>query len=268
MFNFRRRSREEVAAEATEAKFQPIRTGRTFKTLFGLVSAAPSPFTRTEIASGVNLYSAERGAPKLIVGFSGSLGRLNMAVFMFLEALDSAEYDLLLLADLKKLHFHNGIENYADSMPELMSKVGNLARQRAYRSIITYGTSMGGFPALRGGDMLGADRAISIGGRFVWHPARIKRGMEKIGAFDPICNCRAPFRVPCYLLYTGGKQLDVEHAEMLARIMPESRRIVLPGNDHNFPYQIRSKGRLDSYSAQIFDLTREPDEAKLRALLD
>lgn len=233
-----------------------------------MVPSAPSPFKRTEIAGGVNLYSAERGAQNLVVGFGGSLGRLNMAVFMILEALDSARYDLLLLADLKKLHFDNGIENYADSMPGLMSKVGKLARQRGYGSIITYGTSMGGFPALRGGDMLGAGRAISIGGRFVWHPARIRRRGESIGAFDPICSCRVPFRVPCYLLFTGGKKLDVDHAAMLADIMPEVHRIVLPGNDHNFPEQIRSKGKLGSFFAQLFDLGKEPDEARLGALLE
>ena len=268
MINIRRRSREELAAEATEATYHPVRTARTFKTLFGMVPAAPSPFTRTEIASGVNLYSAEGGAQNLIVGFGGSLGRLNMAIFMVLEALDSAKCDLLLLAEFKKLHFDQGIEGYARSMPELMNKVGDFARQRGYRSIITYGTSMGGFPALRGGDMLGADRAISIGGRFAWHPGRISRGEEQIGAFDPICSCRMPFRVPCYLLYAGDKNLDVDHAEMLARIMPESRRISLPGNDHNFPHQIRSRGKLDSFFSEIFDLTREPDEARLRALLE
>ena len=53
-----------------------------------------------------------------------------MAIFMtILEALDSAQFDLLLLADSKRLQFDSGIDGFARSMPELMAKVGRYSGQ-------------------------------------------------------------------------------------------------------------------------------------------
>ena len=58
-----------------------------------------------------------------------------------------------------------------------------------------------------------------------------------------------------------------ETAAIVAATLPECRKIPLPGNDHNFPVQIRSKGKLASYFSQILDLDNEPDPVRLRALL-
>ena len=149
-----------------------------------------------------------------------------------------------------------------------MDKVGNLVIERGYSASITYGCSMGGLPALRGGALLGAARAISNGGRFAWHPSRIKSGNECVHAFDLLCHCRSPLPVPSYLLYSEDNTEDVEAAAMLAAISPSIGRIEFPGEKHNFSHQIRMKGRLASYFSQIFDLNHEPDPVRLRALLE
>jgi hypothetical protein len=268
MFRFRRQSPEQTAVDPLEARFDVRPPPRGLKKLLGVVPGASSPFARTQLASGVNLYSANEGAKTLLVGFGGRHANLFMPVFMVLEALDSTQFDLLLLSDFKQLHFDQGIEGYAASMPQLMDKVGNLAMQRGYSASITYGCSMGGLPALRGCALLGADRTISSGCRFVWHPSRIKSGNEPISAFDLICHCRSPLPARSYLLYSEDNTEDVQAAAKLTAISPPIAKIEFPGNLHNFTYHIRKKGRLANYYSQIFDLNKELDPEKLRALME
>lgn len=262
MFNFRRRTREEISAETFDPRFDTRdRNGDRDP------ERKRPQFSRTEISHGVNFYSANACARNLIVGFSGTRGRLNMAIYMILQGLDESQHDLLLLSEETNAHFDLGIEGYAGSLTELMGKVGDFAAGRSYLSLITYGTSMGGFPALRGGEVLGADRAISIGGRFPHHPARLMGSARQIKAFDLLCECRRPFRSPSYLLYSQDQAEDDRNAAVLRAIAPSCRIIPVPGDNHNFPHQIRQNGKLGLFFSEIFDLKREPSQEKLAVLL-
>lgn len=270
MFSFRRKTREEITAETFDARFQVRATGKGAldRWLPDIFLAQAPQYARTEIAPYVNVYSADTGAKNLIVGFGSLSGRLNMPVHSILEALDSGAHDLLLLADPAKSHFDKGVAGYAGSLSALMTKVGDFARRRGYSSIIAYGTSMGGFPALRGGEMLGADRSISIGGRFPWHPLRLAERKREINAFDALCDCRRPFRSRIYLLYAQGQPKDDQHAAMLQAVEPGCRAIPIPVDDHNFPNLIRHNGKLSLFLAELFDLSREPAADRLAALFE
>ncbi|MBB4648670.1 hypothetical protein GGQ99_000392 [Aminobacter niigataensis] len=273
VFKFRRRSASEVAAEAASPSFglRLPRSNGIVKNLvrFGLLSSGEPPltrFSRTEIATHVNLYSAGRSAPNLIVGFATKHGFIMMGAALFLEDLDDAQHDFLQLADPRREFFDGGIEGFASSMRDLALRVGNLARERGYRSIMTYGTSMGGFPAIRAGNLMGADRAISVGGRYAWHPGSMAKGL-RVGAFDTLCNCRSPLTTRCYLLYSVGCREDLDHAAKLAAIAPASHRIGVPGRKHNFPMVLKDKGKLGGFHAEIFNLAREPDPSRIAALM-
>lgn len=271
MFRFRRRSATEVAAEAASPGLGLKLPRGISKNLvrFGLMSSAEPPltrFSRTEIAPHVNLYSAGRGAPNLVVGFTTKHGFIMMGASLFLQDLDDAGHDFLQLADPRREFFDGGIEGYAASLHDLALRVGDLARRRGYRSIVTYGTSMGGFPAIRAGNLMAADRAISVGGRFTWHPGSMAKGL-RVGAFDALCNCRLPLETPSYLLYSTGCREDVDHAAMLAAIAPASRRIGVPCRKHNFPIALKDKASLGGFHAEMFDLAREPDPARIAALM-
>jgi hypothetical protein len=267
VFKFRRKTRAEIDAETVEALFRPAEGERTLSNAFGLLGGT-SRYQRTEISSGVNFYSANSGANTLVVGFGTTRARLSMPVFMVLEALDGRRYDLLLLSDLSMCHFDRGIDGYAATLPELMHRVGDFAGGRGYRSVITFGTSMGGYPALRGGDLLGADRSISIGGRFPWHPVRLIKERQQVQAFDALCDCRNPFRSPFYVLHSRNHREDPLHAEMLKKIAPASRVIVFPGEGHAVHNKIRQKGRLEAFFSEMLDLDKEPDQDKLVAMLE
>lgn len=270
MFNFRRKTREEIAAETFDAGFDTrspkVKSAQGLSKLFK--RRPPPQYARTEISHGVNFYSANAGARNLVVGFGGSRGRLNMAIYMILRCLDVRRHDLLLLSDENKAHFENGIEGYAGSLLELTSKVRDFAAKRRYSSLITYGTSMGGFPALRGGALLGANRAISIGGRFPYHPARLAGSSPAVKAFDVLCECRRPFRTPFYLLYATEQMEDDRNAAILSAIESSCRIIRVPGNDHNFPHRMRENGKLDLFFSEVLDLKREPSQERLAALLE
>lgn len=250
-----------------DALFRPAEGERTLSNAFGLLGRT-SRYQRTEISPGVNFYSSGRGAKTLVVGFGTTRGRLSMPVSLVLEALDDRRYDLLLLSDLSKCHFDHGIDGYAATLPELMQRVYDFAGARGYGCVITFGTSMGGFPALRGGDLLGADRSISVGGRFPWHPVRLIKEQQSVKAFELLCDCRSPFRSPFYVLHSRGHPEDPRHAEMLKKMAPACRVIVFPGKQHAVHNTMRQKGKLSAFFSEMLDLEKEPDADKLVAMLD
>jgi len=228
--------------------------------------AAIKRFERTELSPNVTLYSSKMGARTLIVGFCGKKLRLLMPLPMMLQFTDDSQCDVLILSDPLRLHFDRGIGDFADTMPGLARRIDRIASQGHYAAVITYGTSMGGFPALRMGGLLGADRAISVGGRPPDHIRRLTAGSPTINAFDLICNCRMPFATPCYVLFSAGKEQDVRAASALAAIMPDSRLGGVPCEGHNFPIRIFSKGNLGEYFSRLFDLRSELDLDRISQL--
>jgi pimeloyl-ACP methyl ester carboxylesterase len=224
-------------------------------------------YERTRLADGVTLYSANLGARTLIIGFCGRSARLFLPVAVFLQNLDEKAYDLLIASDVRHLHFDKGIPGFAETLPALADRLKRFADERGYSSTITYGISMGGLVALRVGEMIDGDRAISAGGRFAWHVGRLLRQEGHIGAFDTICACSVPSGRRHYAIYSENNAEDSENAARLAAIRPQWTAIPMPSDDHNFPHVIHKARKLDEYHAQIFDLSRAPDPEALRTLL-
>jgi len=224
------------------------------------------PYRREAVARLVTLYTADRSAETLIIGFCGRSARLFLPMAVFLQALDHRRYDLLVASDARHLHFDHGIEDYAGSLPELARRLSDFASARGYGSIITYGISMGGLAALRTGQLMRANRAIAAGGRFAWNIGRLLRQRAHPRAFDLLCECRQPTATESYALFSEGHSDDVESAARLAAIAPECHIVAMPCDDHNFPYAIHKARRLDDYHRQIFDLNRKPEAALLRSM--
>ncbi|WP_367782905.1 hypothetical protein [Mesorhizobium marinum] len=225
------------------------------------------PYRREILADGIALYSADRSPKSLVVGFCGRDHRLFLSVGMILQTLDHTRFDLMTVVDPAELHFDSGVEGYANSLVELAGRLSDVVAARGYSGVVTYGTSMGGLPALRVGLLMGADRAVAAGGRFAWNIGRLLRGEKHVGAFDLLCRCRKPGKTEIYAIFSEGHDGDVESAQRLAAIRPDSRLLPLPCLDHNFVYEIQKARRLDEYHREIFDLRRKPDPAVLRRSL-
>jgi hypothetical protein len=114
---------------------------------------------------------------------------------------------------------------------------------------------MGGFVALQCGLLLEADAAISVGGRFAWHPPRLLREpAETVQGFDPLCACylNTPTDLVCY---HSANQVDVEDATLLASVMPV-RRIAMPEtSEHNILLVLRDKGLLENFYDRVFEFS-------------
>ena len=194
--------------------------------------------------------------------------RLFLPVGVILQSLDHRRFDLLTAWDVRQLHFNRGVEGYAGSLPELARCFSDFAFGRGYSSVVVYGISLGGLAALRIGQLMRADRAIAAGGRFAWNVGRLLRKEATIQAFDLLCHCRQPGATESYAIFSEDNVDDLENSERLATVCPDCRLIPMPYDDHNFPYGIQKARRLDEYHREIFHLSRKPDPAVLRNLLE
>lgn len=217
-----------------------------------LREAPPARYVREDISENVRLYSADRGAGTLIVGFCGNAFRLMKPISHFLQMMPDDFYDILLLTDVRQRHYDAGILGYSQSLLETLVRVKALSDTRGYRRLITYGTSMGGLPALRAGLWLGADRAISIGGAFCTHPPRLMQASGDIRAFDLICDCRPRGHVPVVTAFAARNPKDVDQQAALRAVLPDCIEVKIDSEKHNVIHHLDSRGELSSFYATIF----------------
>jgi len=228
---------------------------------------AVKKFVRTNVGDGADLYSANKGATKLIVAFTDISRCLLTPLAIFLQHLDDAEFDVLALHDRQRLYFDSGIGSAAASLPATIDLAATIAARGRYESVISYGASMGGFPALRGGHALKADRSISVCGGFPWHVGRLMADKPAIAAFDSICSCMQPFRSRSFLIYPEGHTEDAGNAVRVGAIVKDATLLPLPGEEHLLPFLMYRNGFLAEYHRLVFDLDSEPDLQRLRSFI-
>jgi hypothetical protein len=178
---------------------------------------------------------------------------------LFVQMLPAARFDVLIIADRSNAHFLNGIRGYADTLYGLTTRLAADAEMQRYRRVYCFGTSIGGFPALRGGILLKAFRAISVGGRPVWHVYRLIDPREHVApAFDVMCDCMP--RTGCQLVcvYAEGSRLDAIDAARLPRALRVTR-VPIPGiAAHNVVHELYKLGRLPLLYSRLFDFPLGP----------
>lgn len=205
------------------------------------------------ISEHVRLYSADRGAPNLIVAFAGGVFRLMVSISYFLQMMQDDVYDILLLTDITRRHFEGGIDGYSSSLLETADRVKAFVEARAYRKVIAYGTSMGGFPALRAGLQFGADRAISVGGGFCVHPPRLVESEHEIRAFDLLCACRPMREISLFAVFAVKHEGDAGHHAILRQLLPNCVMMEIDVPSHNVLHHLDMLGELQSFYATVFD---------------
>jgi hypothetical protein len=120
----------------------------------------------------------------------------------------------------EKLFFDHGVQGLG-SFLEVMHRIKAFAEVKGFREIITYGSSMGGYPALRAGLLLNATRAISMSGCYCWHVGRlVQKGKTTVRAFDPLCPCFSPPKTELVAVIPSRNERDVGAFEILQRTFP------------------------------------------------
>ena len=141
----------------------------------------PQRYRRQALVPNIDIYSdasipSERKS--LILGFSGAAGQLMIPTPVFLQYVSSERYDVVVLRDRTKQGYAIGIPPYAHNLWDLAQKLTAEIGAATYRRVYPYGTSMGGFPALRCGLLLQTETAVSGGGQFPWYPPHLARNID------------------------------------------------------------------------------------------
>ena len=74
-----------------------------------------------------------------------------LPISFFLQLMRDDKHDVLVLSDEHRRHFDGGVEGYSSSLLDTLKRIQAFAEAKPYEKVITYGTSMGGFPAIRAG---------------------------------------------------------------------------------------------------------------------
>jgi hypothetical protein len=219
-----------------------------------LKDEVPTRYVRKPVAPDVTLFhdpDVTRASKCIIFAFSGKAGRLLIPTGLFLQLVPSTDFDIVVLKDPRRDHFAHGLQEYAEDFFQLVTKLDKDLTPDSYKNVCCYGTSMGGFVALRCGLLLGT-KAISIGGKFPWH---VQRLLEPTGrampAFELLCACKTSDAAKFVCVY-GNRPGDVADVDHLAAIFPVTRLQIREATDHNVIYTMWNKGTLRQFYREQF----------------
>jgi len=220
----------------------------------------PVGYVREDWSEDASYYTSRKSAKSLIVIFSGMAMRVGVPTSYFLQMLRDDVFDVILLRDPRRLHYTHGVRGLG-SFLESMRYIRKFADAKGFEQVLAFGNSGGGLPALRAGRLLGARRAISIGGRYPWHPGRLMRCETPVGAFDTLCACAPPSPTELVAVYARGNKIDAQANALLRKIVPECIEVPINIEQHGilgYFYKVRM---LPLFVACLLDYW---DEAEVR----
>lgn len=214
------------------------------------------PFVRQPVAPGATLYAAAPGVPThwrrtLVVAFAGDAHRLMLPIAAFLQYLDPARHELLLLFDGSRSMFLRGIAAVGPDFGSMLAWIEAQRRARAAARTIALGTSAGGLAAVWTALALGLDRAVSIGGTTPVEVAERHQTLDlDLSGFDDAIR-RWGGRGP-EVAYVHGEQCerDRRKGESLVARLPVTLVPVPRFAQHNVIFETLRRGTL----AALIDL--------------
>ena len=114
---------------------------------------------------------------------------------------------------------------------------------------------------MRAGRLLRARRAISIGGRYVWHPGRLTRNETPVHAFDLLCACASPSPTELVVVYARGNEVDKKAFDLLKKAFPECTAVPIDIERHDVARYFYKARLLPLFLACLFEYW---DEAEIR----
>ena len=194
--------------------------------------ANPVGYVREDWSEDASYYTSRKSAKGLIVVFSGRTMRVGVPISYFLQMLRDDVFDVVFLRDPRQLHYTHGVRGLGGFL-ESMRHIRKFADANGFEQVLTFGNSGGGFPALRAGRLLGARRAISVGGRYPWHPGRLIRGETPVLAFDMLCACASPSPTELVAVYGRGHEIDTHANALLRKTFPECIEVPIDIKEHD-----------------------------------
>lgn len=122
------------------------------------------PMIRERSNRKAHFYRAFSGRNTgLLIGWSGSRGRLMMPIANYLPVASSLQHDLLLLQPDRASGYGSGIPRFGADFNGLVDGLSRFRDSSGYEKVIVLGTSLGSGPALVSAPRLGADKCVVVG---------------------------------------------------------------------------------------------------------
>ena len=226
----------------------------------------PEPFVSYRIAPSITHFvgSGPAANKTLVVCFAGKGDRkLLMPNAVLMQHTDAARYDLLIVAEPLQEGYRLGVPLLGDNIDEVIEWLAKLELMSAYKAIRTFGCSAGGYAAVVAGYGLGAELAVSSGGRFHTerHPRRI---LDRV-----VTTWRAVRKGRCsrtLMSYSADKTRDRVYARVIAYLTGGSQ-LAVEFTDaevgHLILQRLLQRGELAPYLANT--IFAEPDDEMLTA---
>jgi hypothetical protein len=192
---------------------------RKLRTLHQLVfrqTASAQPYVRVQSSEAISHYRGKAKAGKILVAFCGRAQVLFGPVARVLQYFPADEYEVLVLRDIRKLGFTQGLAGHSTSFTDMI----DILRQQFLgdREVVCMGTSGGGGPALVAAALLSARSGVSFAGR---PPTSSKIYGESEGAvaMEEILRHRSS-EGQLHAVYPADHAEDTANAKTLSEIAP------------------------------------------------
>lgn len=186
-------------------------------------AATPQKFMRYRLRRHICWYRPADSlthSKTLVVCFTGAAQRMMTPLPVFLQHLDAARVDVVLIRYPLAKGYRNGLEGVADSFEGTVTAFENILPASQYARQVAIGVSGGGIPALLTSLRLGFDAALSFSGGHPndrrWNEALGYNGEHLIRKFRQ----QAGKLLSLFLVYGSGAHADEVAAQALARLLP------------------------------------------------
>ena len=106
-----------------------------------------------------------------------------------------------------------------------------------------------------------ASRAISVAGRYAWHPGRLTRNEISVKAFDLLCACAPPSPTELVAVYPSRHEVDRSAFDILQKTFPDCTAVPIDTDQHNVIGYFHKAHLLPLFLACLFDYW---DEVEIR----
>lgn len=224
--------------------------------------ARPEPYERACLRPSLTLYRSAGeagGARMLLICWTGAARRMMMPLPVFLQHLDAATVDVLLLRYPLGEGYRRGVPDLGPDIASTIDRVAQHVVPGRYARVAAMGVSGGGLPALLTGLRLGLDTVLAVG---AGHPAD-PRWTEALGQEAEALLARwagQARRLPRITLAHGADSpADTAAARALAELLPAQRMAVSSDQGpvgHVALAPLLEQGRLRGFLEQALSLTQ------------
>lgn len=213
------------------------------------------PYSCSVLAEHVRLLRGGPGASAaraLLVAFCGNSDRMMMPLCAFAQHVPAARFDIVMLTTGDRSMYLRGIPGYAPDLASAMARLGRDVGLEGYASVRCMGTSGGGAASLYAAEMLGASRALCVGGG---HASLVADKLAARGLsgdeIDRVRRTDPPRPVEMAVCFGADHAQDVEGGRSLLRVFPSARPLAVEGvGTHNPLHAMLERGRLGRFLEQ------------------